>query len=71
MKKIPRAAGSEGLKGEDHPRHKLTTKEVLSIACSQDSTDRLARRYGVSPTTITRIRKGERWGDITGIGRER
>ena len=52
------------LRGEDHPRAKLTARQVRAIraalergACAAD----LARRFGVSASRISSIRHGRAW----------
>lgn len=46
---------------------KLTAENVLEIAASSERHTTLARRYGVHPHTIKRVRNGSTWSDVTGI----
>lgn len=49
------------LKGADHPRARLTVDQANEIKAADGSQRVLARRYGVSKSTIARIRRGESW----------
>lgn len=49
------------MRGERHHQHKLTTDDVLVIQKSEDRGTDLAKKYGVTPTTICSIRKGRLW----------
>jgi hypothetical protein len=44
----------------------LTDNDVRMIRASEDRTSTLARQYGVSPQTITDIRKGRSWKHVIG-----
>jgi hypothetical protein len=44
-------------------RAKLTIEDARQIRQAPEGCRRLARRYGVSPTTIMRIREGSTWVD--------
>lgn len=48
-------------KGEAHPNHKLTSKQVDYIRKSKIGRVALAKQFSVSGQTIYRIRKGESW----------
>lgn len=53
-------------KGTDNIRNRLTEEEVMEIYRDQDSTQHaLARRFGVSQSTINHIRKGRTWRWLT------
>lgn len=43
-------------------RLKLTAEAVHSIRASREMGKVLAIDFGVSPSTITQVRKGRRWG---------
>lgn len=50
--------------GENHGRAKLTEKDVAEIRAALASgcvQRRLSERFGVTPTTILKIKKGELW----------
>lgn len=48
-------------RGERNPKAKLTPAQVDEIRRSKGSSYSVAPHYGVNPTTIQRIRKGEAW----------
>lgn len=50
--------------GEDQPRAKLNVEAVLKIRNSDDTNASLARKFGVSWTTIDRVRKRHNWSHI-------
>lgn len=50
--------------GEANAAAKLTEAQVLEIRASDERSFILARRYGVSPTTICDIRKGKLWAHL-------
>jgi hypothetical protein len=50
--------------GEAHHRAKLTAGDVLAIRQSKDSSLVLAKRYGVSPSTLSAARRGETWSHV-------
>lgn len=52
------------LKGEYNPLAKLNEEQVREILCSSLKGSMLARRYGVTRTTISDIRRGRRWKHI-------
>lgn len=47
--------------GEDHPAAVLTQEQARAIRASAGSSRYVARRFGVSHTTILDIRRGNRW----------
>ena len=51
-------------KGSSHHAAKLTEAEVLEIRASSSLGVDLAKDYGVSPNTISRIRRREIWASI-------
>lgn len=57
------------LQGEQHPHHKLTAGEVLTIRASYIpgliTLADLAKCYGVSKQTISVILSGKSWGWLT------
>lgn len=48
-------------KGPQNPKAKLSNEEVAAIRGELGSSYQVAERYGVSATTIQRIRKGSAW----------
>lgn len=60
------------LQGENNPPAKLTNNQVLEIFSLRgtESHSKLARRFGVSKTTIGNIMIGDRWGSVTGVKRQ-
>lgn len=53
-----------GLKGESHGASKLTNKDVIAIRASTDTYQKLADMYGVSRTSIEKIRYRKTWKHI-------
>jgi hypothetical protein len=51
--------------GEKHGMSKLTLESVVDIKTSKSSGVELARKYGVSTTTICDIRRGRSWNHVT------
>ena len=50
--------------GENRPLHKLTAEQVVSLRKDRQagaSCRVLAKRYGISPTTVSRISRGVNW----------
>jgi hypothetical protein len=45
-----------------HPQAKLTPDDVRAIRAASGSHASLARKYGVSPAAIARVRLGRSWG---------
>lgn len=50
--------------------YKLTPEDARDIASSTQTTKALADHYKVHYSTIWNVRKGIRWGDVTGIKRD-
>lgn len=53
-------------KGEGHPLAKLKEENVLDIFRSSTTPNELAEKYKVSAATVNDIKRGERWGHLTG-----
>jgi hypothetical protein len=51
--------------GIKHHNCKLTEKQVLEIFISSDVQNKIAKKYGVRQTHISRIKLGQRWGHLT------
>jgi hypothetical protein len=47
--------------GERNGSARLTREQVMQIRAAGDAHDRLARRFGVSPSAIGLIKRRERW----------
>lgn len=61
--------GLRNIKGENHPRSKLTNEEVLKIfeiANAGVPTSEIAQIFNVAPCTISNIKAGRRWAHLTG-----
>ena len=60
------------LRGEEHPSHKLTDGQVVSIRAAYDAGEgthkELAARYKVSPAVIGRILIGKAWKHVQSSG---
>lgn len=54
------------LSGEDNPQAILLAGDVRAIFDSKKKLSVLARHYGVSISTISKIRRGESWQRVTG-----
>lgn len=50
--------------GEGHRSSKLTEASVRAIRASSETRDVLARRFGVSPSNVSRIRSGQQWRHV-------
>lgn len=48
-------------RGMSHPNRRLTRRAVASIRSSDANGVELAAKYGVSPTTISNVRKNKVW----------
>jgi transcriptional regulator with XRE-family HTH domain len=48
-------------------RYKLCADEVIEILNSSEKNIELAKKYGVTPTTISEIRKGKTWSSLRKI----
>lgn len=57
------------MRGEGHPKAKLTATQAIEICRSPESPSVLARRYGVSRALIREVRLGNAWAHVTGRGR--
>lgn len=51
--------------GSDVAGAKMTDDDILSIYHSKDSVKNLADKYGLNPSTISKIRLGKRWAWLT------
>jgi len=58
-------AHPSGLKGEAHPRARLTEADVLAIYNSPESSRSLAQKYGVTQTAVFWIKSGRNWSHLT------
>lgn len=56
--------GRRDVKGEQVGTAKLTETDILGILASDISGADLARKYGVSPSTISLIRLGKSWRHV-------
>jgi hypothetical protein len=61
--------GLRNYKGENHPKSKLTKKDVIEIKTELLNYKRgmisaLGRKYGVDPETISEIKKGKNWPHV-------
>ena len=56
----------KGPKGETHPAAKLTAEQVRAIRreCAEVSQRVVAERYGVDPSTVSRIVHGKQWRSV-------
>ena len=52
--------------GESNSVAKLTNEQVIEIYNSKEKGTHLAKKYGVSNATISSIKNGKRWPEITG-----
>jgi hypothetical protein len=50
--------------GERHPSARLTVADVVAIRASNISSVKLAREYGVSPSTIQCVKNGTKWKSV-------
>ena len=50
--------------GERHHRAKITRVQAIAIRSDKGSETAIARKYGLDPSTIGRIRRGEIWKDL-------
>lgn len=51
--------------GEEHHNARLTEKEVIEIFKSKEGTNKLAARYSIAATAVSKIRKRQRWKHLT------
>jgi hypothetical protein len=56
--------GTFRLKGEENPKAKLKSSDILNIIKSTESYSKLARLYNVGKSTIARIKKRQTWAHI-------
>lgn len=56
--------GTEHQRGADNNAAKLTAEQVIAIRVSVEPTASLATLYGVSMTTVQRIRAGTIWRHV-------
>lgn len=69
LKGIPKSEEwKKTMRGENHPRAKLTAKQVLEIVNSNKSQKELSKMYGVNKKTIYDIMIGKNWSSVTYIG---
>jgi DNA invertase Pin-like site-specific DNA recombinase len=71
MRAKGRARSGDGLRlrGEQNPQAKVTADQVRQMraeATTGDSTRVLARRYGISRSTVRRILAGVKWQAVDG-----
>lgn len=54
-----------GLRGEAHPKAKLTAAQVLEIrGIKHEGWQKIERRYGVNKNTIRAIKEGRTWKSV-------
>lgn len=53
--------------GEKHPAAKITAKDALSIRIDKRSCRKIATEYGIGHNQVSRIKKGERWGNLEAV----
>lgn len=58
------ARGRRDVKGEQVGTSKLMEQDILDILASEDTGVELARRFSVSPSTISLIRLGKSWSHV-------
>ncbi|OLP47526.1 hypothetical protein BJF91_03730 [Allorhizobium taibaishanense] len=58
---------NEPMRGSSHPKANLTEADVVAIRESKVGTCELAIRYGVSPSTISEIRRFKKYRDVQRI----
>ena len=61
------------ISGEDHKMAKLSSSEVKEIFGLLGTTSHpvIARRFGVDPSAISKIKRGISWSSVTGIPNKR
>lgn len=52
--------------GSQHNKAKLTEKQVEEILASEENYQTLADKYGVSLSTLSKIKRGEKWRHVEG-----
>lgn len=50
--------------GEKHPAAKITAKDARAIRADPRSCRKIAAEYGLGHNQVSRIKKGERWGNL-------
>jgi hypothetical protein len=55
---------SKGTRGEQHGRTKLTDDIIRSIRSSGERHSVIASRYGLNRSTVSKIKRGERWQHV-------
>ena len=65
MQKAGRMFVPESKKGESNSSSRLTKADVIDIYTSKDRGVDLARKYNVSKTIISKIRRGHAWLSVT------
>jgi hypothetical protein len=63
-----RAARGVQARGPKNGRSKLTPEQVGEIRRSDETQKALAERFGVDPSLVGRIRRGELWASVDGGG---
>jgi len=58
-------------RGERSSRAKLTEAQVLEILSSDETSTALGPKFGVSPTNISRIRRGRIWKHLSTTNKEK
>lgn len=53
------------LKGEQHPKAKLTNEQVIEIVHSSGKLVDIAKKFGVSRTVVGKIKNGKSWESVT------
>jgi len=53
------------VRGDSHPNSKLTHADILLIASSRETEKVLGERFGVTHTTIWKIRNNVSWQHVT------
>jgi hypothetical protein len=66
-----RAARGAQARGTRNGRAKLTLEQVAEIRRSDDTQKALAERFGVDPSLVGRIRRGELWREVEADGGNR
>lgn len=56
-----RTAHGTRLRGEHHGRARLTPSDIANIRNDDESYAYLARKYGIAPSHVVRIKKGISW----------
>lgn len=59
-----KAAKGRSAKGENHGRNKLTPDQVIEIFHSPDPERKIAKRFGISRSAVTHIKKKDNWAHL-------